>query len=159
MTDPLHGLNRVLDAEHAAVYAYGIVGARTSGGQRSSATNCYNAHRARRDQIRRLITARGGTPSESGVAYDLPFPVKAARDAARLAALVEERVTAAYLELASVDDASLRRLAALAMQEATVRGYGWRPVIAAFPGWPPHRPATPNPTPAEPSHPPVSLEQ
>jgi hypothetical protein len=143
------------------VYAYGIVGARTSGGQRSSATDGFNAHRARRDQIRRLITARGGTPSEARAAYDLPFPVSAARDAARLAALVEDRVTAAYLELASVDDSTLRRLAALAMQECTVRGYGWRPAIAAFPGWPRPTPAPATPTPhAGPgTSPPVSLSR
>ncbi|GAA3811158.1 ferritin-like domain-containing protein [Sphaerisporangium flaviroseum] len=158
MTDALQGLNKVLDAEHAAVYAYGLVGARTSGGQRSSASAGFNAHRARRDQIRALITARGGTPSESGAAYDLPFPVKAARDAARLAALVEDRVTAAYLELAAVDDSSLRRLAALAMQECTVRGYGWRPTIATLPGWPAGRPTAPQR--GEPrTSPPVSLDQ
>jgi hypothetical protein len=156
--DPLQGLNKVLDAEHAAVYAYGIVGARTSGGLRSSATAGFNAHRARRDQVRQLITSRGGTPSESGTAYDLPFPVKAAADAARLAALVEDRVTAAYLELAAVDDSSLRRLAALAMQECAVRGYGWRPAIANLPGWPAPEPAPPlkgAPT----TSPPVSLNQ
>ncbi|MEU9887374.1 ferritin-like domain-containing protein [Sphaerisporangium sp. NPDC051017] len=153
----LNALNKVLDAEHAAVYAYGFVGARTSGRQRSSATDGYNAHRARRDQLRGLIAARGGTPSESGAAYDLPFPVNAAADAARLAALVEDRVTAAYLELAAVEDASLRRLAALAMQESAVRGYGWRPAIADLPGWTAPVGATPPPQPITP--PPVSLGQ
>ncbi|MFC4584556.1 ferritin-like domain-containing protein [Sphaerisporangium corydalis] len=158
MIDTLKGLNKALDAEHAAVYAYGVVGARTSGDRRSTAVAGFNAHRARRDQLRELITARGGTPSESGAAYDLPFPVTAAGDAVRLAALVEDRVTAAYLELAAVDDASLRRLAALAMQECAVRGYGWRPVIATFPGWPAREPG-PSPS-AEPgTSPPVSLSQ
>ncbi|MEU8271833.1 ferritin-like domain-containing protein [Sphaerisporangium sp. NPDC049002] len=158
MTDALQGLNKVLDAEHAAVYAYGVVGARTSGGQRSSASAGFNAHRARRDQIRQLITARGGTPSESGAAYELPFPVAAAADAARLAALVEDRVTAAYLELTAVEDTALRRLAAMAMQECAVRGYGWRPAIAALPGWPAPA-AGPSPKGRPGTSPPVSLDQ
>ncbi|MFC4529632.1 ferritin-like domain-containing protein [Sphaerisporangium dianthi] len=158
MTDAVGGLNKVLAAEHAAVYAYGVVGARTSGGQRSSATAGFNAHRARRDQIRGLITARGGVPSEAGAAYELPFPVTAARDAARLAALVEDRVTAAYLELVAVDDPSLRRLAALAMQESAVRGYGWQPAIAALPGHPAPAPAA-SPTGRPATSPPVSLDQ
>ncbi|MFC6084427.1 ferritin-like domain-containing protein [Sphaerisporangium aureirubrum] len=157
MTDPPAGLNKVLEAEHAAVYAYGVVGARTGGTQRSSAAAGFNAHRARRDQIRGLIMARGGTPAEAGASYELPFPVVTGADAARLAAFVEDRVTAAYLELASVDDFSLRRLAALAMQECTVRAYAWRPAIAAFPGWPSR---DPSPSPSRPSTtPPVSLNQ
>ncbi|GII86417.1 hypothetical protein Ssi03_44070 [Sphaerisporangium siamense] len=158
MTAPqgLAALNKALDAEHAAVYAYGVAGARLSGGQRSSARDGFNAHRARRDQLRGLITARGGTPSESGAVYALPFPVNAAADAVRLAAFIEERVTAAYLELAAVEDAALRRLAALAMQECAVRGYGWNPLIADLPGWPAPAAATPAPTqPMMP--PPVSL--
>jgi hypothetical protein len=158
MIDALQRLNKALDAEHAAVYAYGIVGARTSGGLRSSATAGFNAHRARRDQLRTLITARGGTPSESGSAYELPFAVTAAPDAARLAALVEARVTAAYLELAAVEEESLRRLAALAMQECAVRGYGWHPAIAALPGWPAPAPG-PSPKGGPVTSPPVSLDQ
>lgn len=157
MSDALKELNKVLDAEHAAVYAYGVVGAR-AGGRRSSASAGYNAHRARRDQIRALITARGGTPSESGAAYELPFPVIAASDAARLAAVVEDRVTAAYLELAAVGDPALRRLAALAMQECAVRGYGWRPTIADLPGWPPPQ-TSPSPQGRPSTSPPVSLDQ
>ncbi|MDH2425206.1 ferritin-like domain-containing protein [Sphaerisporangium sp. TRM90804] len=133
MTDPLRALIKVLDAEHAAVYAYGVVGAR-AGGARAAATAGYEAHRARRDQLRAMIRARGGTPSEAGAAYDLPFPVPTARDAERLAAHVEERVTAAYLELAAVADPTLRRLAFTAMQESAVRGYGWHSPITAFPG-------------------------
>nr|BFE87746.1 hypothetical protein GCM10020093_103470 [Planobispora longispora] len=54
-----------------------------------------------------------------------------------LAVLVERGVTAAYLELAATEDATLRRMAALAMQECVTRSYGLRPVIDAFPGMPP----------------------
>ncbi|MFO7253364.1 MAG: ferritin-like domain-containing protein [Actinomycetes bacterium] len=135
MVDALEGLRKALEAEHAAVYAYGVVGARTDGARRREATAAFDAHRARRDRLRELIISRGGTPTEPAAGYDLPFPVRTAEDCVRLAALVEERVTAAYLELVAVDDASLRGLAASAMQESTTRAYRWRPQIPDFPGW------------------------
>ncbi|MEO3810095.1 ferritin-like domain-containing protein [Sphaerisporangium sp. B11E5] len=153
---PVSALNKVLDAEHAAVYAYGVVGARTAASQRAAATAGFNAHRARRDQLRGLITTRSGTPSEAAPGYTLPFPIVTSTDAARLAAYIEDRVTSAYLELTSTEDPDLRRLAAHAMQECTIRAYTWRPTIAALPGWP----ATPTPSSARPStSPPVSLNQ
>ncbi len=133
--DALEGLRKALEAEHAAVYAYGVVGARTAGTRRREATAAFDAHRARRDRLRELIVARGGTPAEPAAGYDLPFPVRTAEDCVRLAALVEERVTAAYLELVAVGDATLRDLAATAMQESTTRAYRWRPRIPDFPGW------------------------
>jgi hypothetical protein len=135
MRDALDGLRKVLEAEHAAVYAYGVVGARTAGKRRRAATTAFDAHRARRDRLRDLIVARGGTPAEPAPGYTLPFPVTTNEDCVRLAAFVEERVTAAYLELVAVDDPALRRMAAQAMQECATRAYGWKPEIAAFPGW------------------------
>jgi hypothetical protein len=146
--DALEALRKVLDAEHAAVFAYGVVGARTSGTRRTAATAAFNAHRARRDQLRGLIAARGGVPPESGPVYRLPFAVTTTADCVRLAALVEGRVTGAYLELVAVKDPALRRLAALAMQESTVRSSTWQPEISAFPGWPAKRPAPPTPSPS-----------
>ncbi|WP_370019685.1 ferritin-like domain-containing protein [Planotetraspora sp. GP83] len=133
MTD---ALAKALAAEHAAVYAYGVVGGKTTGRLRARASIGFDAHRARRDQLRTLIAQRGGTPSEPGPTYQLPFEITTASDAVRLAVLVEERLTTAYLELAADPDASLRRLAALAAQECATRAYGWRPAITAFPGMP-----------------------
>jgi len=144
--DALRGLLKVLDAEYAAVYAYSVVGARLSGARRAAATAAYDAHRARRDRLRAIISARGGSPTGSGPIYRLPFALVTADDCVRLAALVEERVTAAYLELVAVEDATLRRMAALAMQEGMVRAYAWRPEIPAFPGWPAKNSPSPSPS-------------
>ncbi|GII78229.1 hypothetical protein Sru01_32110 [Sphaerisporangium rufum] len=135
MIDALRGLATALAAEHTAVYAYGVVGGRTRGRERDAAREAFDAHRARRDRLRGLIIARGGTPPEAAAAYEPPFPVAGETDAVRLAALVEQRVTAAYLELAAVPDAALRRLAALAMQESTVRSLTWQAPINALPGF------------------------
>ncbi|MBG0828783.1 ferritin-like domain-containing protein [Planomonospora sp. ID67723] len=142
------GLGAALAAEHAAVYAYGVIAARTTGRLRTTATSAFNAHRARRDRLRTLITARGGTPSEPRAAYALPITPSTAAQAVELAVLVERGVTAAYLELAASDDADLRRMAALAMQECVTRSYGLRPEIEAFPGMPsPLAPGTGTPAP------------
>ncbi|MEU8178722.1 ferritin-like domain-containing protein [Microbispora hainanensis] len=128
-------LGRALSAEHAAVYAYGVIGGKTSGALLKRATAGFDAHRARRDQLRTLITRRGGTPAEPGPTYLLPFEVRKPADAVRLAVLVEQRVTTAYLELAADRDPALRRMAALAAQECATRAYGWQPKIGdPFPG-------------------------
>ncbi|MEV8633000.1 ferritin-like domain-containing protein [Streptosporangium sp. NPDC051023] len=149
------GLGTALAAEHAAVYAYGVIGARTTGALRATVTAAFNAHRARRDQLRALITAGGGTPTEPDAAYRLPITPSTPAQAVELATLVERGVTAAYLELTASPDAAVRRMAALAMQECVARAYGLHPEIEAFPGMP-AAPVSPAPTttaPASPSPP------
>jgi hypothetical protein len=129
-------LGKALAAEHAAVYAYGVIGAKATGTFRRLADAGFDAHRARRDQLRALIVGRGGSPAEPGPTYRLPFDVADRRDVARLGAQIEDGVTAAYLELAAEPDASLRRLAALALQESAVREHAWTGQLPAFPGMP-----------------------
>jgi hypothetical protein len=133
----LEVLRKALAAEHAAVYAYGVVAARTRGDLRARLASAFDAHRARRDRLRGLIIARGGTPAEPEASYLLPVTPTTAEAAVDLAVLVEDRVTAAYLELVAVPEPALRGMAALAMQESVARSYGLRPAISAFPGMPP----------------------
>ncbi|TDD22890.1 DUF4439 domain-containing protein [Nonomuraea diastatica] len=140
-------LRRALAAEHAAVFAYGLLGARTSGSLRDEMTAAFDAHRARRDQLRGYITSRGGKPAEPDASYALPFVPSDAAQAAKLAVHLENGVTAAYLELAAAQDGALRRYAALAMQEAVTRSYAFRPAQPpAFPGMPAPPPAPPSPS-------------
>ncbi|MGP4094810.1 ferritin-like domain-containing protein [Nonomuraea sp. KM90] len=130
-------LRKALAAEHAALFAYGLLGARTSGSLRDKVSAAFDAHRARRDQLRSYITTRGGKPAEPDASYMLPFFPSDATLAAKLAVHLETGVTAAYLELAAAEEAALRRYAALAMQEAVARSYSFRPAQpAAFPGMP-----------------------
>ncbi len=142
------GLGAALAAEHAAVYAYGVLAARTTGRLRVAMTTAYNAHRARRDQLRTMTIAAGGTPAEPKAVYALPVTPSSAAQAVELAVLVERGVTGAYLELAASPDPALRRMAALAMQECAVRSYSLRPEIEAFPGMPPRTAPEPAATPA-----------
>ncbi|WP_436760782.1 ferritin-like domain-containing protein [Streptosporangium sp. V21-05] len=142
------GLGAALAAEHAAVYAYGVIAARTTGRLRTAMTTAYNAHRARRDKLRTMIITAGGTPAEPKAAYELPVTPSGATQAVELAVLVERGVTGAYLELAASADPALREMAALVMQECAVRSYGLRPEIEAFPGMPPRTAPAPAATPA-----------
>ncbi|MET7334073.1 ferritin-like domain-containing protein [Nonomuraea sp. NPDC005650] len=135
--DDVEKLRKALAAEHAVLFAYGLLGARTSGSLRARMSAAFDAHRARRDQLRTFITARGGRPAEPDASYALPFFPSGPVLAAKLAVHLETGVTAAYLELAAAQDVSLRRYAALAMQEATTRSYAFRPAQPpAFPGMP-----------------------
>jgi hypothetical protein len=128
-------LQGALTAEHVAIFGYGVLGAHLLGAQRRNAGQIWTSHRARRDKLRTYVQAAGGTPVAAAAAYRLPAPVSSARTAAQLAARLEDGVTAAYTGLAGVADPALRRYAALAMQEATVRAVRWRDSpSAAFPG-------------------------
>lgn len=142
-------LRKALAAEHAAVFAYGLLGARTAGSMRVRITRAYDAHRDRRDELRGLITALGGKPAEPAPSYALPSVPSSATAAARLAAHVESGIVAAYLELVAATAAELRTYAALVMQEAATRSYSFRPAITtAFPGMPaPAPPKQTTPTP------------
>lgn len=130
----LDALVKALAAEHAAVYAYGLLGARTTGSLRARVTAAFDAHRARRDHLRSLIVSEGGKPAEPEASYEVGTP-SGTTQAINLAVKVEEGITATYLELAASQDMSLRRYAALAVQESVTRSYGFRPVITtALPG-------------------------
>lgn len=144
----LDKLRKALSAEHAAVFAYGVLGARTSGALRRRLTQAFDDHRDRRDELRRLITARGGQPAEPQPSYALPSVPSGASAASRLAAHVETGLTASYLELVSAADAALRRYAAVAVQEAATRSASFRPgITTAFPGMPAPPAAVPTATP------------
>ena len=127
-------LQAALAAEQAAVYGYGVAGAHLSGASQATAQQYWTAHREARDTLTAMIAARGAAPVAALAYYDLPFGVTSAASAALLAANLEDGVTAAYLDLVAVDDASLRNFGALAMQASAQRASHWRGSTIAFPG-------------------------
>lgn len=132
---PLEAAQAALAAEHAAVYGYGIVGARAAKGRRDEARQAYDAHRARRDTLTRTVRDLGGKPVAGSAAYALPFPVSGHADAVRLAADLEDRVADVYSDLVRAARGPLRHEAALALREAAVRAVRWRGGgSVAFPG-------------------------
>ncbi|WP_431953831.1 ferritin-like domain-containing protein [Actinacidiphila sp. bgisy167] len=130
----LGAVQAALAAEHAAVYGYGIVGARVAGELAERAQQAYDAHRARRDALRRTVGDLGGEPVAAEPAYALPFEVPDGTTAVRLAAELEDRVAGVYADLVRAAAADLRRDAADALREAAVRAVRWRGGSVAFPG-------------------------
>lgn len=132
-----------LAGEHAAIYGYGVLGARLPASSRPAAVVALNAHRGRRDALQVLLAGRGLDPVAAAPAYDLPAPVRNAAGALALAIQLEERLAeVSYAVVAAADTADVRRIGAVAMQEQAVRAAGWRslagaaPVTTAFPGRP-----------------------
>lgn len=139
----LDALQAALAAEHAAVYGYGVLGARLPAARRGTARTIWDDHRAARDRLADLVTARRARPVAAEPSYALPVRVTSARTAAALAAVLEDNVMKSYVGLTGAKDPKLRRLAALAMQEAMTRAVTWRTLsgirpgpAAAFPGLP-----------------------
>jgi len=133
-TPAVRALQTALDAENAAVYGYGPVGAHLTGTMQKAAVRYWVAHQMARDTLAAMITALGAQPVAAAAAYQLPFPVHDEQTAAALAALLEDRVAAAYLGLVALSDARLRMFGARALQSAALRATSWRGQSLAFPG-------------------------
>jgi hypothetical protein len=131
---PLAAAQEALAAEHAALYGYGVVGARIGAGRQDEARQAYAAHRARRDTLRRTVRDLGGTPVAAAPAYALPFSVPDSAAAVRLATGLEERVAGVYADMVRATTGDLRRTAAEALREAAVRAVRWRGGSVPFPG-------------------------
>ncbi|MCX5046548.1 ferritin-like domain-containing protein [Aldersonia sp. NBC_00410] len=132
-----------LRAEHAAIFAYGLVAA-FSNPQRADliATNSA-AHRARRDATIDALTAASIDPPVADSGYTVPFPVVDPITAAQLAATVESDTAVAWrsvVERAAAEHT--RRTGVDALTECAVRLATWRtilgtaPVTVPFPGQP-----------------------
>jgi hypothetical protein len=137
----------LVEAEHAAVYAYGVLGARLDDARRRFAQLAYDSHRARRDQVAAAVRDAGGAPPPPLPAYDVT--VASAAEALLLAVRIEEGLALRWRDLVGdTSDADLRRLGVAGLQESAVRAAQWRqragisPVTVALPGTDP--PPTPS---------------
>ncbi len=127
-------LQACVAAEHVAVWAYGLVGAHLEPDRRAAARATGDSHRARRDQVGRLLRDREAPVPASEPAYLLPFAVTESSAARRLAADVESGVAAAYADLVLAAEGGLRAFAARSLHEAAIRGARWGGATEAFPG-------------------------
>ncbi|WP_055526268.1 ferritin-like domain-containing protein [Streptomyces graminilatus] len=133
-TGELAALQAALGAEHAAVYGYGVVGGLIGAARRGEAMAAYDAHRARRDELARVVRALGGAPVAAAAGYALPFPVSDPETAVRLAAELEERIAGVYSDLVRAAVGERRRTGAEGLREAAVRAARWRGGSVPFPG-------------------------
>ncbi|HEY0644265.1 MAG TPA: DUF4439 domain-containing protein [Nocardioides sp.] len=108
----LDALQTTLADEHAALYTYGVLGARTSQSATpalyDALTAGYRRHRARRDQLRLLVEDAGGEPVPAAAAYELD---------GRLLRSAQVQAAALDLEVASVETL----LALVAQSSGSVR--------------------------------------
>jgi hypothetical protein len=129
-----------LRAEHAAIYAYGVLGARLDSATVKLATEAEAAHRLRRDALMLRLSALRAQVPPAEAAYALPAPVPDRAGALRLMIIVEERCAAFWRQaLPEVTDGD-RQLAVDALIDCAVRATtartvaGVRPATVPFPG-------------------------
>jgi Domain of unknown function (DUF4439) len=136
----LGALQDCLAAEHAALYAYGVLGGVLSAAGRPAdlalAQKSYVAHRTRRDDLTEVIAGLAATPSPADPVYATPFGIVDAADCRRLARLVERRTTEIYCLAVSQTTGPVRRMLASGVTDAAVREVGWGGAVEAFPGAP-----------------------
>jgi hypothetical protein len=118
-----------INGEDAAIYAYGVIGARSRGARAALARRALTAHRARREALQATIAE----PVAAASAYDLPFPVEDAQDAARLAVLVENRMAALLADVAAATADDRRAQAVTGAMESAARAIAWGGAPQAFP--------------------------
>jgi len=138
--DLMAALHRLLSAEHAAVYGYGLVGARLTLTEEAGAAAALAAHQNRRDAVIRLIRDQGGTPVAALPAYVPKRPLIDRPAAIQLAVTLEEDCAAACTGVVSATvDPSIRRTAAGWLTDVAVRDELWRARLgaAALAGAPP----------------------
>jgi hypothetical protein len=116
----LDALQAALAEEHATLWTYGVLGARTS--QRASpalygaVTEAYRRHRSRRDQLRLMVRDAGGEPVAAAVAYEVDGALVRAPQVQRAAVGLEAAGVETLLALVSQSSGEVREWA---LTEAT----------------------------------------
>jgi len=133
----LDALQATLVDEHAALYTYGVLGARTSQAASpalfETLTAGYRRHRARRDQLQLMVRDAGGEPVAAGAAYDLDGSLLRPPQLERAAADLEAESVEQLVALVALSTGSVREWA---LTEATWSAV-WRLRLgAAAETWP-----------------------
>ena len=122
---PLAALQETLAAEHAAVFVYGVLGGRVSTVTDPLTADrlraAYEAHRARRDQLRSSVADLGTVPVAAEPAYRVDARTRAASELLAVARDVEVRCADVYAQLVASSTDGHRRWAVTALTDAAVR--------------------------------------
>lgn len=136
----LPALQATLAGEHAAVWAYAVLGGRLASSENPVTADrlrsAYTTHRARRDHLRAVIAGLGETPVAAEAGYRLDAED---RDPAALlvaARQVESRCAAVYAQLVAATAGTQRGWAAHALRDAAVRELTLGGRASDFPGIP-----------------------
>ena len=131
-------LTAALEAEYAAIFAYGPIGVKLTGAEQTAARAAEAAHRTLRDALVVALTGTGLPPARAG--YALPEPVVDRASALRVAITVEEKAAAVWRAALPATVDTKRRQAMDALTGCAVRATRWRrfaevePITVPFPG-------------------------
>lgn len=134
----LDALQTTLGAEHAAVYVYGVLGARTSASGApelyAALREAYEEHRARRDELVNEIATAGKTPVGAATAYDVAEDLGSVAAVTRAALDLERACADTYAWQVANTTGRRRRSGIDLLTDAAVRGLGFRGTPEIFPG-------------------------
>jgi hypothetical protein len=125
-------LTGLLEAEHAAIYAYGVIGAKVSLSSRNRARAAYDEHVQQRNVLIALLQDLGADVPVPAPGYVLD--VETATDAKVLAIQVEEDLGRRWHDLmAATTETALRRRAVTGLSGTAARAARWRRLAAITP--------------------------
>lgn len=105
-------LQTTLADEHAALYAYGVLGARTSQSASpdlyAALVTAYRQHRSRRDRLRVMVVDAGGTPVPAEPLYPLPGALVQPGQLAATALTLEQSSSATMAAMVAQTSGELR---------------------------------------------------
>jgi hypothetical protein len=135
---PVQALQKALAAEHAAVHLFGLLGAQSSRSRQpslfASLDDAYDAHRAARDQLTVLVSAKGADPVAAKIDYEPPGPVSTPAQIEAVAGTIEQRVTRTYGELVANTSGEDRRWAIAGLDAGALRELDFGVAPSHFPG-------------------------
>lgn len=141
MSNTSDALTHAVDAENAAIFAYGVSTAFTTGKRRDTVAEFIAAHRVRRDALAGALRREKAEVPTPSAGYTLPVQVRDSATAVQALLAAEVDCTTAYRALLErAGDATIRRLGLEGLTECTVRAASWRvslrssPATVAFPG-------------------------
>jgi len=127
-------VNRLLAGEHAAVFAYGLVTARTNGSVKARARSMWRFHQGQRDVLEQALLTAGLRPPAAQPAYDLGATASADGSPASLAATVESGLAGIAVWAVSTTSGADRAWAANQLVAAARRTAAWTGRPLPFPG-------------------------
>jgi hypothetical protein len=108
----LDALQDALAEEHATLWTYGVLGARTSQAASptlyDAVTAGYRRHRSRRDQLRLMVRDAGGEPVAAAVTYEIEGALVRAPQVQRAAAGLEAAGVETLLALVGQSSGEVR---------------------------------------------------
>lgn len=138
-SDHIGALQDTLQGEYAAIYAYGVIGARSRGlDVRMKALKTLRTHQALRDWLRQQLNAAATDPLPAAPSYKLPNTVTDNASAAKAAATIENRLARSWAALAARtpitdDKVTARTYAVNTSMECATRAISWGSGVQAFP--------------------------